>query len=117
MGYETSYELRMYDSASMAPVDDVLAESIRDALAWATSDTTADYAITYFHEMKWYDHHQAMLWLSSRYPAVLFELTGYGEDTDDIWRKYYHRNMWCGGKATIVFPKYDADGLKGNHEQ
>ena len=39
--------------------------------------------------MKWYMHQDDMLTVSSRYPDVLFILDGDGEESGDIWRKFF----------------------------
>lgn len=40
-------------------------------------------------EAKYYSHEGTFLELSKRYPNVVFQLTGYGEEQIDIWRKYF----------------------------
>jgi hypothetical protein len=61
---------------------------------------------------KWYEHEAAMKELSHRFPKVLFELSGDGEDSGDQWRKYYKAGKTKFVKAQIAFPEFDEDELK-----
>ena len=58
-------------------------------------------------EMKWYDATSDMIKLSERFPNVLFELSGKGEEHDDIWKEYYYNGacQHCAGR--IVFDEMD----------
>ena len=37
---------------------------------------------------KWYDHMDDMFVLSKKFPSVLFQLHGNGEEDDDLWNDY-----------------------------
>lgn len=53
--------------------------------------------------MKWYDSDADMKNLSKNYPALLFTLSGEGEDSGDIWRAYYRNGKGLRVAARIVF--------------
>ena len=55
--------------------------------------------------VKWYDRINDMIEVSHRFPEYTFVLDGEGEDSDDIWREFYHNGEWEGIEAQIIFPK------------
>lgn len=57
------------------------------------------------YPMKWYDYNDTMKAISLALPEYGFILTGFGEDSGDIWRKFYVDGNVTGGKAEIIFPK------------
>lgn len=63
-------------------------------------------------QCKWYDHDVDMKWLSEKFPRVLFTLKGEGEESGDIWIKYYKGGKCQECRAEIVFPEYDEALLK-----
>ena len=54
--------------------------------------------------IKWYSHNTDMLKLSSKYPLVEFILEGYGEERDDVWRKYYKNGKVKRIEPQIIWP-------------
>lgn len=76
-------------------VDEVPEERISDNHAfWCLCDA-----------VKWYDRIDDMIVVSRRFPEYTFVLDGEGEDSDDIWREFYHNGEWEGIEAQIMFPK------------
>lgn len=61
--------------------------------------------------VKWYDHEDAMRKLSTKYPEFLFSLSGEGEETGDIWRKYFKGGKMQRADAVIAFEEYDEKKL------
>lgn len=53
--------------------------------------------------IKWYEHDDDMKTLSLVFPDVTFQLTGYGEETGDIWRAYYRNGVIQHAETTISF--------------
>jgi len=60
---------------------------------------------------KWYGHHDEMLAISKKYPDALFTLHGEGEETGDIWTKYYRAGKSQEAKATIIVDEFDESKL------
>ena len=60
---------------------------------------------------KWYIHEQDMKELSKIYPETTFLLEGQGEESEDIWRKYFKNGKKQVCKAKIVFPAFDESKL------
>ena len=52
---------------------------------------------------KWYDHYDEMIILSKEFPSLYFELEGQGEDSDDLWREYFHNGEAAHSDAQITF--------------
>lgn len=65
-------------------------QNIDDPFEWIEYDTR-----------KWYDHEEDMMRLSREYPDMIFLLEGWGEEPDDVWRKYFK-----GGKMKICNRHY-----------
>lgn len=61
---------------------------------------------------KWYDHDDDMRWLSNKFPTVLFTLKGEGEESGDLWVKYYKGGKCQEARAEITFADYDEALLK-----
>jgi len=62
--------------------------------------------------MKWYDHETDMIKYSLSKPDVLFVLDGDGEDSGDIWRKYFKNGKMQPALAKIVFDNFDETKLR-----
>lgn len=63
--------------------------------ALAENGTTCD-------ACKWYDHAEDMKALSKTLPNVLFTLSGEGEESGDVWRKYFLNGKMQTAKAVIT---------------
>lgn len=61
---------------------------------------------------KWYEHVGDMVALSRRFPEVLFTLHGEGEESGDIWRKYFLGGKVQVARATITFDDFDPAKLE-----
>lgn len=57
----------------------------------------------------WYmsEHDEPMRKLSAEFPFVLFTLEGRGQDSGDIWKKYYLGGRVHYAKAKIVIEDFD----------
>ena len=60
---------------------------------------------------KWHIHEQDMKELSKIYPETTFLLEGQGEESEDIWRKYFKNGKMQVCKAETVFPAFDESKL------
>lgn len=100
MGYYTNHELEVI-------------EGIDYDLNWQERlEEISGYRIINSEAIKWYEHNRDMLQLSAEFPTMVFKLSGEGDDSEDIWVKYYKNGKTHGGKATIVFEEYDEAKLK-----
>ena len=60
-----------------------------------------------FDVIKWYDHYDEMVALSKEFPSLYFELEGFGEDYEDMWREYFHNGEGMHSDARITFDTPD----------
>ena len=103
MGYYTKFEMNFTGNATEADIVAALKEINPNYF-----DYDADHLDTLFEEeMKWYDATSDMIKLSERFPNVLFELSGKGEEYDDIWKEYYYNGVHQHCKGRIVFDEID----------
>ena len=63
-------------------------------------------------EAKWYDHEEDLKEFSKKYPDVLFELHGKGEESGDMWVLYVKNGMSHRETAKITFAKFDPAKLE-----
>lgn len=104
MGYYTSYTLEVIEG------DEGLIELFRQ------SDGEAVYAIgndvSSYEDIKWYGHEKDLKRFSAQYPEALFKLSGTGEESPDIWIKYFRNGKVQFCKAMITFDEFNANLLK-----
>ncbi|ANY67703.1 hypothetical protein BBD42_15435 [Paenibacillus sp. BIHB 4019] len=99
MGYCTHY------SVAILPDSEVIRHIIEnDDNLYAIHEDADSY--------KWYDHESDMRNFSAKFPDYTFQLSGEGEDSGDIWRKYF-----CNGKmqhcpAQITYEPFDESKLQ-----
>lgn len=80
-------------------------------------ETSADakYAMTKDGETndscKWYNHEKELRQFSTKYPRWLFTLEGKGEESGDLWKKYFVNGKMQSAKAKIVFDEFDSSKL------
>lgn len=60
---------------------------------------------------KWYDSNEDMKKFSKKFPGTIFVLSGEGEESGDIWKKYYKAGKVQECKAKITFDEYDENKL------
>lgn len=76
--------------------------------AWSSFDYTVS-----GERNKWYDYELDMSSISMAFPEFLFQVEGSGEESGDLWIKWFYRGQMQGGKAEIVLPKLDPKKWKG----
>lgn len=62
--------------------------------------------------VKWYEHEADMRELSSKYPELLLTLSGEGEESGDVWKKYFKGGKCQVAKAKIEIDAFDPKKLK-----
>lgn len=63
---------------------------------------------------KWYDHEEDVSTFSKIYPDVIFELSGEGKESGDIWKKYFKNGKIQICNAKIIFDEFDESKLAYN---
>jgi hypothetical protein len=103
MGYHTDFQLSVdhYWPYAESKIDAAIDEMNRyferssDGTFWLDLDDT------------WYDHEEDMVKLSAKFPEILFELEGTGEQAMDLWVKYFKGGKIQRAPAQITFPDFD----------
>ncbi len=87
MGYYTQYNLYVQNDAELSDMGRNAVENAVEALDIFDGGGNSQYGWSAYE--KWYDHDDDMLALSARFPDVVFQLYGDGEDSEDKWMTYY----------------------------
>ena len=103
MGYYTKFEMDFKGNATEEEIIAALKEINPDYFNYDVDNLDT----LFEEEMKWYDATSDMIKLSERFPDALFELSGKGEEYDDIWREYYHNGACQHCQGRIVFDEMD----------
>lgn len=135
MGYYTHYTLEINDNQKQVPScthkpKDVkycpecgiavgtvnLKDKVVQYLKDNYSDSGSGYDLAeivdeYSDGWKWYEHEQTMRDISRVFPSVLFTLIGEGEESGDVWRKYFMDGKMQVSKAVISFEDFDEKKL------
>lgn len=110
MGYYTEYKIQIDKIEQM---DEDAIDSIDSELSDVTGYTFDYYGNEWASDaIKWYEHENDMRTLSSRHPDMLFILSGEGEESGDLWVKYFKDGKMQESKAQIVFDAFDPSKLK-----
>lgn len=60
---------------------------------------------------KWYDSDEDMCLLSSKFPNLLFELAGIGEDSKDLWKAYFVNGAKQNAPGKVIYDEFDPKKL------
>ncbi len=101
MGYYTEYYLSANDQSIVDGAEENLYNISGYQIEFGWNDGC-----------KWYDHVKDMKLLSKMYPEVIFTLQGEGEESDDLWVKYFKNGKMQECKAEITYEKFDESKLK-----
>ncbi|MBQ4817633.1 hypothetical protein IHP72_15365 [Bacillus pumilus] len=104
MGYYTQYEVEMDKDAEL--VREYVNENF-DGNGCLTAVFNG-----WDDELKWYGHEVDMRSVSRQFPDVLITLTGEGEESGDMWRKYFKGGKMQECRAKITFDDYDEEELR-----
>ena len=99
MGYYTRFELEVIEG------NDDLVQTFRD------ENEYAEYAIN-GNKCKWDDHEKDIKEFSQKHPDAIFQLTGEGEESGDLWIEYYKNGKVQKCPAHITYDEYDPLKMK-----
>lgn len=102
MSYITSYELILETSI---PDFQIVLEKETDE-PWEGEGTS------YYLISKWYDNEIDMCRISKKYPNILFTLYGDGEESDDLWVKYWLNGKYQFSGAHITYDQFNKNKLR-----
>ncbi len=60
---------------------------------------------------KWYDNEDDLVEFSQKYPDIVFTLEGEGEESGDIWKKYFKNGEKQIAHTEIKIDEYDESKL------
>ena len=103
MGYYTSHYLKVIDG------DEMLIQALRkecDGAEYALDDDGESR-----ESCKWYDHEKDIKSFSKKHPETLFELEGQGEDSGDMWKKYFKNGKMQNCRAKITYEPFQENLL------
>ena len=110
MAYYTYYELEdTYDEETDSAIEEELFEYVSENKAEFKEFI---YAIIGKNACAWYNHEIDMIKLSKKFPRVIFTLLGKGDETFDLWKKYFYKGMMQIAKAEVTFPSFRKDKLE-----
>lgn len=107
MGYETRYNLKWdgrYDEIS----DEIKLRQEADGEFMYGVDEEGRCTDC----CKWYDAEKEVRTFSKIYPTVLFTLSGEGEESGDIWKRYIKNGKCQYAEAKMVFDVFDESKLR-----
>ncbi len=101
MGYLTTYSLDVINQT-----DDI------DHITQVSQQSAYECDDIFQDSLKWYDHEDDMKKYSKQYPDLIFKLLGEGEESGDIWIKYFKNGKMQRCDAKIIFDEYNESLLK-----
>ena len=115
MGYYTKYQIfvKHHDIDMQAEVLDVIKEELYPfGGAYGINDPNGGWGLTIDEPCKWYEFDKDMKEFSKKYPTILFTLKGEGEESGDLWIRYFKNGKVQVANARIVYPEFDEILLK-----
>lgn len=108
MGYLTKYDLSLFKSTEAEHKE---AYEYFEAHQ-EDGDAVVDAFMGRMDEAKWYDHEADVRKFSKKFPKVVFQLQGDGEEQGDTWIKYFRNGKMQTCPAVITFAGFDQTKLK-----
>ena len=105
MGYETNFKI----TTEVDDMDKLVGElgHISDYDGWFDL-----YDGVIHIDAKWYEYDTHMRKISEQYKDTLFTVNGDGEESGDIWRKYYKNGKCMDASPEFIYPEFDEDKLE-----
>lgn len=99
MGYYTGYDLKWKPPVNLIGIDDLIGAYIE---SHEGMDNALEPSGSEKESTTWYDHEEDMIEMSKVFPGIIFTLHGEGEESGDIWNKYFKDGVMQVAKATIT---------------
>lgn len=103
MGYDTSYSVKIIEGHAEIPKLIEMSHSAKFGINdWGISK----------EPIGWVEHEKDLKKFSKKFPDSVIELSGEGEEAEDIWKKYFCNGKMQVCKAEITYPLFDPKKLK-----
>ena len=117
MGYDTRYSLDISQTDVLKEIKGLDANGkpasifVREMLDYNSIKKEicelSGYSYCWIEACKWYDHETDMRKFSKKYKDVVFTLSGEGEESGDLWIKYFKNGKMQVSKARIEYDSYN----------
>ncbi len=108
MGYRTEYKIQLDFLSGISRKEQTeFRELIQQELSNIEYGDISEILMDWSQPMKWYDHDDDMRRISVKYPMVIFTLMGKGEESDDLWWKYYLAGRRQFAPAKIFYDSFN----------
>lgn len=107
MGYYTTFKL----SVRNGEVTEEMQTKLKEIKPEYFTDYDMKDLLDGWYEAKWYDWKEDLIKLSKAFPTEVFELSGEGEEREDMWRAYFKNGKVQIEKAEIRIGEYDETKL------
>lgn len=101
MAYYTNYNLTIHGASTDVEESELIEEVV----------DISGYSCLFDDSIKWYDHESDLKIVSAKYPEIVFKLHGEGEESGDIWNKYFKAGKMQECRAKIVYDEFDESKL------
>lgn len=102
MGYYTNYSLSIHGATTDSEENELIQEVI----------DTSGYSYVFDKACEWYDHESDLKTVSALHPNIVFKLHGEGDESGDLWNKYFKAGKMQECRARIVYDEFDESKLQ-----
>lgn len=106
MGYYTDYRL---ESTATDNEIEIIRSRLEDISGYYFTKNGTDLLL---YDSKWYTHHNNMIELSKLFGNIIFCLYGDGEETGDLWLRYYLNGKCQIAGAKVVYGEFNPKLMK-----
>ena len=71
----------------------------------------SDYEYLFDDVVKWYNFEEDIRAYSKNHPNTVFELSGEGEESGDLWKAYFQNGKMQMCRAKIIYDEFDESKL------
>ena len=109
MGYYTFFYLKWYEKKNIigVPCGCKIIEDLNEISGYCFVKGKNEGEADSDEIIKWYEYERDMRKLSKKHPRILFELTGEGEESKDLWKARFKNGESEIVKAIVTFPKFE----------
>lgn len=107
MGYYTTFRLSVRDGE----VTEEMQTKLKEIKSEYFTGYDMEDLLEGLYEATWYNWKEDLIKLSKAFPTEVFELSGEGEEREDMWRAYFKNGKVQIERATIRIGEYDETKL------